>query len=434
MFVNFRQGLVRIQTAPNFISFSGSTVSLNVNTDPTIISFADQTTDYLFSENVSVSNAWIGPFVSSFTYWLYWDIDLRTGNRTFGSTTIAPLFGMHLPTTPAVGQHYFSYNDTTMRVWNGTTWTPVLRVFAGQLNNGSTLVPYSIGSQVNLNQGRNQGFMIFDQTGSPIKNNSNYFITTETIIYAQNSPLNNYKIEAVQVDGRAVMPIPKYSAVTWTNINQLGLASYTDYLHPAIGISVEDMSKDQIKKFVTNGYLTNSNWNFSDAPNTPVWVGLNGEITTTVPQTWSMQKLGVVVSSDTIFVNIESIVLLGNQIIFPSPTPTITVTPSVTRTPSITPTNTMTITPSRTVTITSTVTPTATLTMTPSVTNTMTPTVTNTSTVSPTITPTLTTTPTNTVTHTPTSTLTVTPTLTPIPSSTPTMTGTPVVTPTIAPT
>lgn len=432
MFVPFRQGLVRIQNTPSFLSYVGNVVNLVVTTDPIIVSFAYQSTNYLFEENESINNAWVGPFSSLSTHWLYWDLDMQTGSRTFGHTDVNPLYGNNPPAFPLADQHFFFYGDSTMKVWNGVSWIPKLRVFAGQINSGALIVPYTVETQVLLNQGGNQGFMLFDQTGSPISNNKNYFITTESILYAQNSQLNSYKIEAVQVDGRAIESIPKFSAITWKNINQLGLASYTDYLHPSIGIAVEDMSIDQIKKFVTNGYLTNPNWNFINAPNTPVWVGVNGEITITVPQTWSMQKMGFVVGPDTIFVAIESIILLGNQVSHVTPTPSPTVTPTITATPTITTTNTPTRTPTMTVSITASITPTPTFTVTPTITATMTPTVTPTNTHTPSVTPSITFTPSVTSTITPTITTTITSTLTPVPSPTPTLTIS--ITPTVTPT
>lgn len=432
MFVPFRQGLVRIQTSPNFLSLVGNNVNLNANSDPTVVSFAFGSTDYLYTENKSILGAWKGPFNSTNTYWLYWDLNLITAQRTFGYTTVNPaFFGNNPPPSPQVGQHFFFYKENTMKVWNGKKWNPVLRVFAGQINSGGILIPYAVGSQVNLMQARNQGHIIFDQSGSPIKNNKDYFITTESVVNAQNNPLNNYKIEAVQVDGRAIEPIPKYHAVTWKGVNQLGLASYTDYKRPAIGIAVETFNKDDVKKFVTDGYLTNIDWNFTDVPNTAVWVGLNGELTTDVPTTWSMQRVGFVVGPTTIFVKIEEIILLENQIFFPTPTPTLTITPSITLTPSLTPTNTPTLTPTLSVTMTPTNTVTPSVTVTASVTPTITPTLTPTITITPTITPTNSPTPSVTTTVTPTVTSTPLNTLTPVPSNTPSMTFTPTLTPTI---
>jgi len=112
----------------------------------------------------------------------------------------------------------------------------------------------------------------------------------------------------------------------------------------------------------------------------------------------------------------------------PSPTPTITRTPTISATPTITPaiTNTPTQTPTNTPTVTNTPTQTPTITNTP----TQTPTVTNTPTQTPTVTMSPTSTPTATASGTPTttSTPTSTPTITNTPTSTATSTATPTVT------
>ena len=122
----------------------------------------------------------------------------------------------------------------------------------------------------------------------------------------------------------------------------------------------------------------------------------------------------------------------------PTPTPTMTSTPSATPTktptPTLTPTNTPTntITPTNTVTPTKTLTPTLTPTNTPTNTITPTKTLTPTNTATPTVTPTLTPTKTLTPTNTPTNTITPTKTLTP--TVTPTLTPTKTLTPTVTPT
>jgi hypothetical protein len=432
MFVAFRQGIVAVQPSPSFLSLVGNNVNLNANASPTIITFAYQSTNYLFTENKSVLAAWKGPFLNGTNYWLYWDLDMTTAKRTFGVTTINPaFFGNTPPPSPVTGQHFFFYKENTMKVWNGVQWKPFLRVFAGQIDSGGILVPYTVGSQVNLNQGGQQGTLLFDQTGSPIYNNKNYFLTTESTVNTQNNPLNNYKIEALQVVGRAIESIPKYSAVTWKGKNTLGLASSTDYLRPAIGIAIEDLTKDEVSRFVTDGYITNPSWNFTVAPNTAIWVGINGEITTQVPQTISMQRMGYVVAPDTIFVSIAQIILLQNPNALPTPTPTTSITPSITRTPTLTPTNTPTLTPTMTISGSASPTPTPTLSATPSITSTITPTVTPSATMTPTMTPTVTFTPSVTVTTTPTTTATPTPTLTPVPTlASPTVTPTMTLTPT----
>lgn len=428
MYVSFRQGIVRCQSSPSFLTFDGNSVSLNANAAPTVITFAYQSADYLFIENQSIPQAWTGPFSNTETTWIYWDLNLVTAERTFGSTIRNPIvYGNTPPLVPGIGQMYFFYSDYTLKEWNGIQWNPVLRVFAGEIINNVILIPYTTGTQVNLNQASYQGVILFDQTASPISNNKNYFTTTETILTAQNNPLNNFKIEALQVSGKATTIIPQYYAVTWSGIGTLGLGSNVNYTQPVIGLAVENMTIGQVKKFVTDGYVTNPNWNFTSLPNTPVWVGLNGEVTTTVPDSWSIQKLGFVVSPTTIFLKIDDIILLGGQISSATPTPSPTLTPTFSPTPSVTPSFTPTVTATTTVTITPTVTQTSvvTNTITPSVTAavTTTPTPTLTLTVTPTVTATISLTPT----ITPTITGTPDVTLTPVPTQTPTLTPTPTI-------
>lgn len=117
-----------------------------------------------------------------------------------------------------------------------------------------------------------------------------------------------------------------------------------------------------------------------------------------------------------------------------STTPTTTVTPTITPTITDTPTQTPTIT--STTTSTPTVTPTQTTTQTITPTQTSTPTITPTITITATITSTVTTTPTVTASITPTNTITTTPTITPTSTTTvtPTVSTTPTITPTVSPT
>lgn len=121
-------------------------------------------------------------------------------------------------------------------------------------------------------------------------------------------------------------------------------------------------------------------------------------------------------------------VLVSNYILTPTPSPTITLTPSITPSPSHTSLPAVSPTPTVTSTVTSTPTPTPTLTKTPGISPDPTPT--NTSTPSSTESPT----PTDTPTSTPSSTSTVTPTLTPTITVTPSITRSPGASPEATPT
>lgn len=89
MKIQFRQGIVSIQSG--FLSFNGTHVDLNASTKSTVMTLAHKSTDYIHSEDQSVPNAWPGPFEPTAEYWLYFDFNLLTFERTFGHTTLEPI-------------------------------------------------------------------------------------------------------------------------------------------------------------------------------------------------------------------------------------------------------------------------------------------------------------------------------------------------------
>lgn len=425
MIINFRQGIVSTQLTPNFLTFVGGDVNINADSDPTTITFAHGDNDYLFSESETIIGAWKGPFSVTNNYWLYWDIDIYSGLRTFGFTTVNPFsptggYGI-LPNNPSFDQHFFEMSSKKMKVWNGNKWIDKIRVFAAKISSGSILQPLNIGSQINLNQQRNAGYLLFDQKGNVVKTSDRMgrgsFITTESALNSQDDRNNSYNLEALQKVGKAIEPLPKYHCLAWKGPSLLGISSFGDIDYQCIGISSKDTGINEVTVFITDGFINNfNNWNFTEPSGTSLWVGLNGEITTSVPQRYSMQKIGHIVSPDTIFVKIEEQILI-DQLDFSTPIVSLTPTNTVTNTP--TPTVTANITPTPTPTLPPTPTVTPSISMTQSITPTITITPTVTLTVTPTVTPTISFTPSITTSLTPT------PTVTPTISFTPTVTITP---------
>src|SRR5665213_848035 len=111
MLIQFRQGLVRANQVPPFIVANGTTVNLVASfLQPVILDFALGTEDILFQETNNITSAWSG-LPATGTVYLYWDINLKTGIRTFGFTTLAPFVGPNPPPSPVNGQMW--YNTTT---------------------------------------------------------------------------------------------------------------------------------------------------------------------------------------------------------------------------------------------------------------------------------------------------------------------------------
>lgn len=323
--VSFRQGIVR--THPTALQFTaGNTaILLNATSGPVSYTFADgPDDDYLYEEAGTTNPAWTNlPGVSPF--WIYFEIDALTGERKFGTTIYQPIDDPSEPVNPPVDQHWFDMrpNQEVMKVWNGSRWLNKIRVFAARVN-GNSIVPYATGTQAGLTQSVRSGLLLFDDENKtrPIKRfdkrGRGKFITTESNIFSQFSNLTGFRPEQSIVDGRAVEPIAQYQCVALVGPREIGLARNNVTAFPCIGIALEDTATGEVRSFVATGYLTDDNFNikiptidFTLDPGTPLFVNENGQITTDVPQFFSLQNVGSIVDEFTIFVNIQQIILYG---------------------------------------------------------------------------------------------------------------------------
>ena len=307
MKIPFRQGIVQYQTdsanTQQFLQRSGTAVSLAVSPTPTIVAFAHLDTDYLYTEGLSVPNAWAGPFVPGTDYWLYWDINMLTGVRTFGSTTIAPIVSAKMPAPALVGQHWFDTIRHTMNVWNGSYWNVVVRVFAAKYTAAASFDPVSTtakgftGSQVGDNSTSRPGALVFDVMGKPLKTSTGTFYTTETGV-AVSGLASAVKMASVILDAEAQEPIPAYSAVYFSDFDKINLCKpYTADTLP-YGIVEVDMVQGTITNVITSGIVINNRWNWSKV-NAPVYIGTDGSLVTT-PVYGSQTSIGFVLDRNAV--------------------------------------------------------------------------------------------------------------------------------------
>ena len=326
MRTDYRQGIVRYQTDisnnPSFLlkDVGGASVSLVVSTqnnnipDSTLITAAHGIdTDYLFGELETVPAAWSG-FTGGTDYWLYWDINVATGVRTFGSTTVQPFVGPTAP-SPIGDQHWFDTSEFVHKVYVGSRWVTFVRVFAGKYASGSVLEPEGLNSQAGLNNSIRPGFILFDSTGAPVKKfdrfNRGVFFTTESPLSSQTSMQSNFRLEAAIVEAPAAEHIPRFSAVAYIQPGKLGLARPGNTKHPAVGIAQDDFATGARRSFISRGHVRDSSFNWTQAVNTPLFVGATGELTATIPQSISIQQVATVVSPKVIYVDIHPQILYG---------------------------------------------------------------------------------------------------------------------------
>lgn len=316
MLINFRQGIVAQQMSgnqPAFLALNGAGVDLLATfTNPTIIAFAQGNADYLFQESTNQVLAWAGPFSNVLHYWLYWDINLKTGIRTFGSTQLAPVAQPTAPANPANDQHWFDTANIIMNVFNNGSWNVKVRLFAGEVNSG-TLIQYSVGTQIGNNTQVRAGFFLFDDSNNPVKKFQTFglgeFITTETPLASQFPKLQNFKLESAINSAIASQSIAQWKVVCFVGPQQLGVASSNAPSAPGIGVSPAVVNSGSPGEFVTQGYVSNPVWTFSPV-NANVFCDATGNLTTTPPSVGSIQIIGQVVSQTTLFINPQQIIIL----------------------------------------------------------------------------------------------------------------------------
>jgi len=156
MQIPFRQGIVQCSQdtlgQPTFLQKIGNDIFISTTGGPLLATFSQSTSEYLLRERDNAQFvAWIGPFLTTLNYWLYWDLNVINGVKTYGATIHQPISGSITPSNPPLDQHFFSTIDHKMYVWNGTSWVNKIRVFAGLLPNTQITNQYALigGNSVN---------------------------------------------------------------------------------------------------------------------------------------------------------------------------------------------------------------------------------------------------------------------------------------------
>ena len=331
MKVQFRQGIIRPYysrltpgdpSIPTYLNKVGNDVVIRANyRDPIIVNFCHKTKNYLYQE-FDDKIAWkniqgIGP------HWLFWEIG-KDGTIQYGSTKLEPLVGNTFPQIPSVGQHFFHVSGRVMFVWTSARkWEQKICVFATKYENQEfpqiTSAFAENRSQVGLHQEVSAGYLIFGESNKVIKDGDN-FVTTEDNLLAQGSFFNRNKVATHRVDGLALQNIAKYECVTWSGPQRkISRASSLDVNNPAIGVMVEGVSRHQVSQFITKGYIhdpTRFNWN--EPPNTYLFLGVDGTLTTKPPLRACIQRMGYIVDRRTVYIDIGRQVLI-DPLFIPAP-------------------------------------------------------------------------------------------------------------------
>lgn len=315
MRIPFRQGVFIFQQdsslTPIHIRKNPDPKYLDVAVFPksTIGSMADGSSNYLFSEVISVPHAW-GPFTPGSTQYFYWDIDKLTGELTRGITNFEPIYSPAPPLNPQIDQHWFDKSVSKMKFWTGTKWQDKLRLFAGiyQSSGSLTLFVNSSTAGPDYAAEADGGYILRDYDGRPIRLATGEFLTTDTDI-----KVSAYLSQAVTkpspqfLDVSAAEYIPRFSIVALSMPNKVVLASSNpaDYKKP-VGIVTVDLIPGEVTSMIFEGVLVNPLWGFPNgALGEPLFCDPTGQLTLSRPVTDISFRVGTVLGPNIIRVLIE---------------------------------------------------------------------------------------------------------------------------------
>jgi hypothetical protein len=312
MRINFRHGIVQYtvdqKLIPTYLltTKTQNTVDLAAVTDKVLFTIAHNDVDYLYEERDNIQRAW-GPFIDNMRYWMYIDLDTRTGKRTTGATELKPIVSDTEP-TKITDQHWFDLTRTCMYVYDGVHWVEKLRVFVGEYyNHDINFEP--LGSQVGLHNSIDAGFIIYSDADTPSYrarfDGTGKFLTSDTNFAKTNSVITTVNLQSDYFVYKAFQDIPNYRLVYSVGDGTVGLASYDDInYHVAIGLVELATTAGDYTNILTNGIVSNPAWQFTTASKF-VYLGLDGNITEIPPKYGFIQKVGYVISTDTIYLNIN---------------------------------------------------------------------------------------------------------------------------------
>ena len=305
MQTSFRSGILRHQTDRNnnpiFLKKIGGLVSIIVSPDPTILTFIDGSKDYIYSESITVTNAWN---TAADGVYLYWEMSRVTGLVTYKSTTLDPVIQSIAPSTPSTGQLWF---DTLNKYWyefNGG-WQRRLVVFASKvvgtsLTSMSGQAPIFRGTQVGLNTKQSAGSLVYDLAGSAIQNSLGQFFTTEDDFIAGVPYGSSMRIEALATYAIANNSLSAYSVVKFNDFNNIVQASSGSQTAGTIGIVEEQADVGARVRVIYSGPITNENWDWTSyGIDYPIYVSNTGELSPS-PGTGSQLPIARVIGKSTI--------------------------------------------------------------------------------------------------------------------------------------
>lgn len=292
MRVPFRHGVIShpydTLGQQNFLQKNVDKVDLLINsyTSKLNVTFAHKNANYLHTEHHTTLSAWTGPFVSTTDYWLYIDINVRTGLRTFGHTVIEPLVQSNAPINPITDQMWFDTTENVMKLFNGLGWIHVIRCVICFLEQGTVIKSWNKatnfqGTQIGDTSTIEAGYIIFDDSDNVVRKSNHTFLTSVDKLATGVDVVSNIKLESLIFQAQAATNMAAFTVVALTDFGRISpVTTSVNASNMVYGIIQSSVTTGELVDITLSGVIDNLNWNWPK-PNDLVYYDEAGQVTLT---------------------------------------------------------------------------------------------------------------------------------------------------------
>lgn len=262
MYIQFDQGVI---TCPsNFLKRMNNGIGIDTNAQHImgVISTGDQYVLMLEPISNQVLIAWTDITDAALSYWLFWDINIATGQRTYVSTNIEPIKAYQAPQAPIVGQMWFDTNARVYKEWNGSAWVRKLRLQAGIVRPGFAITQTAVGPYLDNPRVVDAGFILFDRELKAIRQGSK-FVTTNDPLITDVSTIHGFKLDQGVTFVQAGENLSKFTVVKLDTHGAAVAADPSDLADGIVGITTNDAMSGEAVNLALDGLLSNPEWMFN---------------------------------------------------------------------------------------------------------------------------------------------------------------------------
>ena len=216
-----------------------------------------------------------------------------------------------LPTQGEDGQLLFSKNSLCLHHWEGF-WRELIGIPLGKKEDSKIKKLYTNQSQANINSEIISFEIERNRDLDPIRierSDRVYFLTKDESEKMGFSNVDVLGFEHVLCENISDQSMNPFTVLSRERDNRVRPTS-PNTIEPAIALLLHACLPNESSITLEYGFVRNPHWMWTEPPMTPLYVGLNGELTTTSPLELksagmngiiSAQKVGYIVDRDVIF-------------------------------------------------------------------------------------------------------------------------------------